>query len=471
MKPLQQIQSLYRGILALFVVLASWQTAFAQFTNGQAATFVLGQPNFTSNAAAATANRMSFGEGMVVDATNNKLYVVDRNNHRVLRFAFPVTGNQPNCEVVFGQTNTTNNLPNAGGGVGAVGLNAPTAVAVNPSTGDIFISDQLNNRILRFAAAHSVPNGSHGPSAASVIGQPNFTSNAAGVSQNTLSTPHGIIITPGFFNMWIADYGNHRVVRIPNADITVTQPNFDRCIGQTAWTNNTSGNGANQLNNPIGVYTDAAATWLFIADIANNRVLRFATPPPVFNASATAVLGQTGFGLNAAGNGAAQMNVPRDVVVDAAGRLYVSDEFNNRVLVFNNAVSLGNGASADNVLGQSGFGVGGAGLNAVQFNAPRGLAMNGTSLFVSEQNNNRVLQFDPAIPYLYIGSITNNVVQRLTTGGAGFTNYVAGGGNVRGVHAEQSTGFLYWANDGAGAIGRSNLNGTGVNQSFITGLG
>lgn len=459
-----------RAALSALFFLGSLYGSSAQFTNGQSATYVVGQANFTSGGAASGANGMNWGEGIAIDVTNGKMYVVDRTNNRVLRFAYPLTGNQPNAEVVFGQTNTTNTAPNAGGSLGAVGFDNPTGVAVNPATGDIFVVENSNHRILRFASAHSVANGSHGPSAASVIGQPNFTTNTPSASQNTLGNPHAVIITPGFGNMWIADQGNNRVVRIPNASITATQPNFDFCIGQTAWTNNSAGNGANQLNSPAGLCTDAAATQLFIADANNNRVLRFTTPPgSTFNASAAVVLGQTGFGLSASGNGAAQMNSVRDVVMDASGTLYVTDDANNRILGFNNATSLASGASANFVLGQTGFGASGSGLSATQLNSPRGLAYAGSSLFVAERLNNRLLQFDPS--YLYIGAAANTFVQRVGTDATGYnSSFISGGNSTRGVHAELSTGYLYWANSGNGSIGRSNLDGTGVNQNFITGI-
>ena len=447
--------------------------AFAQFSNGQAASIVIGQPNFTSNSAVAGANGMNWGEGIAIDAVNNKMYVVDRANHRVLRFAFPITTIQPNCEVVFGQTNTTNNLPNAGGSVGAVGMNNPTGVAVNQSNGDLFVVENGNHRILRFAAAHSVLNGSHGPSAASVIGQPNFTTAVPGTSQNTLNFPHAVIITPGFNNMWIVDQGNHRVLRVPNASIATTQPNYDYCIGQTAWTNNTTGNGANQLNSPAGVCVNAAATLLFIADGGNNRVLRFTTPPAtVFNASADAVLGQTGFNLSASGNGAAQMSTVRDVAMDASGTLYVSDLGNNRVLGFANATSLTNGASASFVLGQAGFGTSSSGLSSIQMNGPRGLAVNGSRLFVSEQTNNRVLQFSSSnAPWLYMGTLASSNVMRTRTDGMDLvTNLLATTNPPRGAQGELSSGYIVWPNPASNSIGRANLDGTGVNNSFITGL-
>lgn len=37
------------------------------------------------------------------------------------------------------------------------------------------------------------------------------------------------------------------------------------------------------------------------------------------------------------------------------------------------------------------------------------------------------------------------------------------------VVATPANAFVYWTNNSSGTIGRANLDGTGVNQSFITG--
>ena len=55
--------------------------------NGQAATLVLGQPNFTTATAAATATSMNTPLGVAVDPTTDKVFVADRSNNRVLRFS------------------------------------------------------------------------------------------------------------------------------------------------------------------------------------------------------------------------------------------------------------------------------------------------------------------------------------------------------------------------------------------------
>ena len=42
---------------------------------------------------------------------------------------------------------------------------------------------------------------------------------------------------------------------------------------------------------------------------------------------------------------------------------------------------------------------------------------------------------------------------------------------VMALGAQAADAYVYWANNGTDSIGRANLDGTGVNQSFITGAG
>jgi sugar lactone lactonase YvrE len=97
-----------------------------------------------------------------------------------------------------------------------------------------------------------------------------------------------------------------------------------------------------------------------VADTGNNRVLRFASSSALSNgAAAEGVLGQADFtsGSQNRGGGIAgnTLNAPYGIAVDEAGRLWVADLFNNRVLRFDSAASKANGADADGVLGQADF--------------------------------------------------------------------------------------------------------------------
>src|SRR6185436_12557350 len=75
----------------------------------------------------------------------------------------------------------------------------------------------------------------------------------------------------------------------------------------------------------------------------------------VNGAVADGVLGQSDFTSSAQTTTASGMGSPSGVAVDSAGRLWVADDFNNRVLRFDGATATANGAPADGVLGQSDF--------------------------------------------------------------------------------------------------------------------
>ncbi|MFN7928678.1 MAG: hypothetical protein U0Y68_12145 [Blastocatellia bacterium] len=92
------------------------------------------------------------------------------------------------------------------------------------------------------------------------------------------------------------------------------------------------------------------------------------------------------------------MTNPIGVAVDPDGRLYVA-EASHRVVIFNNAAAKGNGANADNVLGQPNF----------IFNIPNFGGLSATSL-----NNPTLLFFDPASYSLYVPDNFNNRVLRFS---------------------------------------------------------
>ena len=74
-----------RILLALALCAHFVSTAVA-YTNGQAASLVLGQADFTSVVAATTASGMNNPFGVAVDPISGKIFVADTSNHRVLRF-------------------------------------------------------------------------------------------------------------------------------------------------------------------------------------------------------------------------------------------------------------------------------------------------------------------------------------------------------------------------------------------------
>ncbi len=102
-------------------------------TNGMSAANVIGQPNFTVNSLIRATGFSSDGPyGIAVDAVNNKVYVADYGNHRVLRFSSTAAlQNQGEAELVFGQADIFSNGRDRGATVNVNTLDNPVAVAVD----------------------------------------------------------------------------------------------------------------------------------------------------------------------------------------------------------------------------------------------------------------------------------------------------------------------------------------------------
>lgn len=118
------------------------------FTNGMAATRVLGQSNFTNHSGGQGSNRLSFPYGLAIDSFR-RIYVADQANQRVLLFTSIYTNNMSAFQVI-GQPNfisTTQNYPDFN--PHAYNLNTPWGVAVE-SNQNFYISDNQNNRVLGY---------------------------------------------------------------------------------------------------------------------------------------------------------------------------------------------------------------------------------------------------------------------------------------------------------------------------------
>lgn len=322
------------------------------------ATKVWGQVDFKSNGA----NRVKPGSldapfKMAIDYSRAPyaLYVSDTNNHRILVWRDSVkfqTGDQ--ADMVIGQPGFDTALPNI-----------DTRSSLNPSAtslafprgialdagGNLYVADSGNHRVLRYPR----PVDQFGRVTPDlVVGQVNFTSSvSAAVSASSLNTPAGVALDPDG-NLYVADSGNHRVLQFPaNAS---NNPAAIRVFGQPNFTSGLASNvpSAQTLSSPQGIYVDAAFT-LYVADSGANRVLIF---PNARDAAATGtaaplVLGQARFDTATAAGGSAGLRSPRDVTVDSMGSIYVSDSGNNRIMVFSSLLFLPlAGATANTVVGQ-----------------------------------------------------------------------------------------------------------------------
>ncbi|MHB2025852.1 MAG: right-handed parallel beta-helix repeat-containing protein [Elusimicrobiota bacterium] len=229
------------------------------FSTGMNASLVLGQTIFTSSAATATQNGMYYPTGISFDAAGN-LWVADRYNNRVLEFVPPFS-NGMNASLVLGQTIFTSSAAT----VTQNGMYYPTGISFD-AAGNLWMTDQFNNRVLEF-----VPPFSNGMNASLVLGQTIFTSSAATVTQNGMYYPTGISFdTPG--NLWMADQFNHRVLEF--SPPFSNGMNASSVLGQLNFTSTGTSATQNGVNTPYGVSIDAFGN-LWVADWGNSRVMKF----------------------------------------------------------------------------------------------------------------------------------------------------------------------------------------------------
>lgn len=381
-------------IIALVTILAAATATHADWVDGQDASFVIGQPDFTSTGAAVTANRLGARPtDVAVDFRFNRIYVADHDNHRVLRFIYPVTANQPDAEAVLGQADFTANAPNRGGSPQANTMNGPWGLAVN--NGTLFVADRFNYRVLRFDNAHTKANGAD---ADGVLGQPDFTTAVAGLTRNSTGETFGLAFHNG--SLWVCEDDNRRVLRFDNAVQSADGTDADGVLGQADFTSNASTTTSSGLAGARDVKVDPFGS-LWLADEENDRVLIFDHAASLGNGpDADAVLGQLDFlsGMNATAQN--RLYHPNGLAVDGFGSLYVADRDNNRIMIFEEAWSKSDGADAEHVLGQSNFVTSLLWLASQStMTAPVGLVINeaGDTLLVAD-NNGRVMVFGDGLP-------------------------------------------------------------------------
>jgi hypothetical protein len=324
---------------------------------------LLGQAAYTADAEGSnnggvipTQTRMAYVSGVTM--SGNRLYVFDGGNARVLRFTRPASNpvsDQVIGHVVAGSPSFAGSLPNNSGN--RAGLFRSMGMAIDRVRHKLYISELFSNRIVIYdldgdnqLADHAIDG---------VIGQASLdggVANRTGApSARSLLTPYNIALDAGG-NLWVADAGNNRVLRFPRP-VGDGSDAADKVLGQPDFTSNAINRGgrpaANTLSGPWGLSIDTAGR-IWVADTNNHRVLRFTSPVGDGTDVADGVVGQAGFTRGAANRGgevaADTLSAPRYALFHN-GALWVADTGNSRVVGYSPVRGDGTDAAAK-VLGQ-----------------------------------------------------------------------------------------------------------------------
>ncbi len=382
-----------RLIAALALALVV-QPVNADFQTFQPASSVLGQPDFTSvGSAAGQANRFNQPEGVAWDPSTGKVFVADAGNNRILRFSSAAAlQNGASAEVAFGQSNLTGSSANPGG-ISARTLSFPFGISMAPD-GSLWVADSSNNRVVSYQAASFRGNN---PSADIILGQPDPTTNTAATSGVKMSVPRGVSVSSDG-TLWVADTGNHRILRFDNAASKLTGAPANGVLGQLLFSTNVFATTAVSQKQPSALFADSTGR-LWVADSGNARILRFDNAVDKPNGSpADAVIGQPNFNTGTSGLSASSFGATFGVYFSPSSELWVSDYTSRRVLRFPSALDMVTGGTANLVLGQPDFTANAANATDRGFGGPSQIAPGpGGSLLVVNFDFNRVLRFNPLI--------------------------------------------------------------------------
>ena len=303
----------------------------------------------------------------IVDAGGHRVYVVDPESGLMST----VAGGGP--------------LPTSGGAFTGDGgraisarLNDPMAVGLDPA-GNVFLADSSNHRIRRVAA------GTQRITTVAGTGVPGFSGDGLPASQAQLKDPVAVAADAAG-NLFIADWGNHRIRRVDARTKVITTTAGTGVPGL-------SGDGGPadqaQLNAPFGVSLDAAGS-LLIVDWGNHRIRR--------------VDARTGIIMTVAASGGAEragdagvaarvrLGEPVAIAVDAGGNLFIADLASHQVRRMDPASGIITTIAGTGAPGYSGDG--GPAIRA-GLNTPYAIALakNG-DLFIADRDNQRIRKVD-----------------------------------------------------------------------------
>ena len=350
------------------------------YTAGEPASIIFGNTSSNSNSTGCTtgqpmpsSDNLCDPTGLASDAQGN-LFVTDSGYNRVLLYLNPKApgGGTPGApgsagdttaDLVFGQNNnftrfvtctTTPQQPTT-----ASSLCIPdgwTGGLAVDTVGDLFVADVSNARVLKYDTPLNPNSGESGAGdtvADLVIGQNSFSSAAQcskkrRESASVLCEPEGVTVY-AMGDVYISDA--NRVLEFDH--LRLSGPQIARRVyGQKTFaTYNCGPPTADSLCSPLLPAVDGAGR-LFVPDWRNNRLLTYDTPR--VSTVATRELGQIDFTHGDANSpGRHSFSYPSATIADASGHLYVADR--NRVLGWASAQGFVNGQPADVVLGQPDF--------------------------------------------------------------------------------------------------------------------
>lgn len=244
------------------------------------------------------------------------------------------------------------------------------------SSGNLYVADQINHRIRRITPSGTISTIA-GNGTASFGGDGNAATNAS------MNYPSGLAVAPNG-NVYIADTVNHRIRMVATGGNISTVAG----MGEAGSTGDGAPAMEAKLNYPTAVVVDAAGRVL-IADTYNHKIRAITSDGNISTIAGTGTAGVSGDGGAAT---AAKLNYPQGLALDAAGRIYIADTFNQRIRRIDTDGTITTVAGN----GEPGFGGDGDLAAKAQLFYPKGIAVDSEgNLIIADCFNSRVRMVSP----------------------------------------------------------------------------
>lgn len=303
------------------------------------------------------------GDFYIADTLNNRIRHVDTTGN-----IFTYAG------IGYGSSENDGHLATT------AGVNLPAQLALD-GAGNLYFADTGNSAIRRVDAVTHVITTVAGMLSASGSSPDNVVA-----TSGLLQSPFGVALDSDG-NIYIADTGNNLVRRVDNVTGMMT---IVAGTGVAGYANDGQTATTAQLNQPYGLAFDRNGA-LYIADKLNQAIRKLGTDGKLTTVAGTlnGTPGLTGDGGSAVG---ATLNSPTAVAVDPVGNIYIADSQNNRIRRAN--VTTGKMESIASYGNPNVTTTNGNLLNAdtISLSTPYAIALDAqNNLYVTDDFNKRVL--------------------------------------------------------------------------------
>jgi sugar lactone lactonase YvrE len=302
------------------------------------------------------------------DSAGN-LYIADNGNNRIRLVTQPADGTTPISNFAGNANGLAGNGGDGGSATGASArLNSPRGVVFDNSTGTLYIADNGNNRIRTVNALGKI-----NPAAGS--GTAGFSGDGGLATSAELNNPNNMVVLSSNVIL-VADTNNQRIRQFTlGGNITTAFGN-----GTLAFTGDGGPAAAAALSFPRGIAL-ASSGKIYIADQNANRVRQI---------SGGIITTIAGGGLPGDGGPAASafLNFPESLAISPSGNLYICDVVNHRIRLFNAATGTVSNFAGN---GTNSFGGDGGPATSASLDVPLGVALDAAgNLYIADQFNNRI---------------------------------------------------------------------------------